>query len=115
MSLNGLFAVRKPPGLSSAQVLNTIQPLLRNSSYFKDHLISRDAPGKRTKRRRLNETKVKVPCPLFKIDPDGTWRDSGSNGNRSVVNWDWIGNKVVTSKSLGNQRIRNNLRVRNGY
>jgi len=65
MSLNGLFAVRKPPGLSSAQVLNTIQPLLKSSSYFKDHLISRDAPGKRTKRRRLNETKIKVQSAAF--------------------------------------------------
>ena len=60
MSLNGLFAVRKPAGFSSAQVLNAIQPLLQSSSHFKDHLIPRDAPGKRTKRRRLNETKVKV-------------------------------------------------------
>jgi tRNA U55 pseudouridine synthase TruB len=60
MSLNGLFALRKPTGLSSAQVLNAIQPLLRSSAHFKDHLISRDAPGKRTKRRRLNEQKVKV-------------------------------------------------------
>jgi tRNA U55 pseudouridine synthase TruB len=65
MSLNGLFAVRKPPGLSSTQVLNTIQPLLKSSSYFKDHLISRDAPGKRTKRRRLNETKIKVLSAAF--------------------------------------------------
>ena len=65
MSLNGLFAVRKPAGLSSAQVLNVIQHLLKSSSYFKDHLVSRDAPGKRTKRRKLNESKVKVhilPC-----------------------------------------------------
>ena len=65
MSLNGLFAVRKPPGLTSTQVLNTIQPMLKSSSYFKDHLISRDAPGKRTKRRRLNETKIKVQSAAF--------------------------------------------------
>jgi hypothetical protein len=64
MSLNGLFAVCKPPGLSSAQVLNAIQPLLRSSPHFKDHLTSRDAPGKRSKRRRLDETKVKVPLSL---------------------------------------------------
>jgi tRNA U55 pseudouridine synthase TruB len=63
MSLNGLFAIRKPAGIGSTQVLNAIQPLLKSSNYFKDHLTSRDAPGKRTKRRRLDETKVKVATP----------------------------------------------------
>jgi len=60
MSLNGLFAIRKPPGLSSAQALGAIQPLFRSSIYFKDHLTPRSAPGRRTKRQRLDENKVKV-------------------------------------------------------
>ena len=65
MSLNGLFAVRKPSGMSSAHVLNRIQPLLRSSMHFKDHLVSRDAPGPRGKRRKLAEKKVKVVPPPF--------------------------------------------------
>jgi len=65
MSLNGLFAVRKPPGMSSAHVLNLIQPLLRSSVHFKDHLVSRDAPGPRGKRRKFAEKKVKVLPPRF--------------------------------------------------
>jgi hypothetical protein len=60
MSLNGLFAIRKPLGIGSTQVLNAIEPILRSSNSFKDHLTARGAPGKRSKRRRLNETKVKV-------------------------------------------------------
>src|SRR2546430_16107169 len=97
MSLNGLFALRKPPGLSSAQVLNAIQPLLRSSTHFKDHLISRDAPGKRTKRRRLNESKVKVLPYADRVDVDGTWRNFGSNGYGSVGCWNRIGNKETES------------------
>jgi tRNA U55 pseudouridine synthase TruB len=68
MSLNGLFAIRKPVGPSSAQVLNAIQDLLRKSPHFQDHMRPNSAPGKRrTKRQRLTEGKVKVQSPSIFI------------------------------------------------
>jgi hypothetical protein len=63
MSLNGLFAIRKPKGITSAAVLNLIQPLFRSSKNFQDHLVARDAPGHRSKRRKLAEKRVKVHHP----------------------------------------------------
>jgi hypothetical protein len=76
MSLNGLFAIRKPKGISSAAVLNFIQPLFRSSKHFEDHLVSRDSPGHRTKRRKRAEKRVKVPPPTKAVlTVDGPWRD----------------------------------------
>ncbi|SGZ06045.1 BQ5605_C031g10912 [Microbotryum silenes-dioicae] len=59
-SLSCLFAINKPSGQVSMQLLNQLQPLFASSSLFKPGLASTPHPNDKTKRRKWKQERVKM-------------------------------------------------------